>query len=72
MEDLNLHEHLEVDHGDVTTYVNVFTLDRGLIQVIVGKYDNSEKIQYNKEEFFFTQDKFKEFVDFFAKIKEKL
>lgn len=69
---LNLHEHLEVDHGDVTTYVNVFSLDHGLTQVIIGKYDNNGKITYNKEELFFTEDKFKDFVEFFANLKEKL
>lgn len=72
MTDTKLHEHLEIDHGEVTTYVNVFSIDHGLTQVIIGKYDNSGKIQFNKEELFFTEDKFKEFVEFFANIQKKL
>jgi len=66
--DHKLHEHLEIDHGDILTYVNVFEIEQGLTQIVMGSHDKEGKLVFNKHEMFLEADKFEEFVKFFDKI----
>lgn len=67
-----IHEHLEIDHGDVTTYVNVFDAHPDYIHVMIGKTDNSGKLAFNKLEMFLTEEQFKEFAGFFSTVSSKV
>ena len=67
-----IHEHLEIEHGDVTTYVNVFDAHPDLIEVVIGKTDNSGKLQFNKHQMFFTEDQFTEFSTFLSNVNSKI
>lgn len=67
-----IHEHLEIEHGDVTTYVNVFDAHPDLIEVIIGKTDNSGKLQFNKHQMFFTEDQFSDFANFISNVNSKV
>lgn len=67
-----IHEHLEIDHGDVTTYVNVFDANPEYIQIVIGKADNSGKLQFNKHEMFLTEEQFKMFASFFSTVASKV
>lgn len=67
-----IHEHLEIDHGDVTTYVNIFDAKPDYIHVMIGKTDNSGKLQFNKLEMFLTEEQFKELAGFFSTVSSKV
>jgi hypothetical protein len=67
-----IHEHLEIEHGDVTTYVNVFDAHPDLIEVVIGKTDNSGKLQFNKHQMFFTEDQFSIFASFISNVNSKI
>ena len=67
-----IHEHLEIDHGDVTTYVNVFDSHPDYIHVMIGKTDNSGKLSFNKLEMFLTEDHFSELANFFSSVNSKV
>lgn len=70
--DNTLHEHLEIDHGDTITYVNVFEIGHGLTHVILGSHDKEGKLKFNKTEMFFEEEQFEQFLSFFDVIKSKL
>jgi len=67
-----IHEHLEIDHGDVTTYVNVFDAHPDYIHVMISKTDNSGKMSFNKLEMFLTEDQFSEMASFFSSVNSKV
>lgn len=67
-----IHEHLEIDHGDVTTYVNVFDAHPDYIHVMIGKTDNSGKLTFNKLEMFLTEEQFMELAGFFSRVNSKV
>lgn len=67
-----IHEHLEIDHGDVTTYVNVFEVKTDLLHVIMGRHDNSDEIKYNKLEMFMTEEQFADLTNFFSSVNSKI
>jgi hypothetical protein len=67
-----IHEHLEIDHGDVTTYVNIFDAKPDYIHVMIGKTDNSGKLTFNKLEMFLTEDQFRELAGFFSTVGSKV
>lgn len=69
--DTKLHEHLEIDHGDVTTYVNIFDAEPDYVHIILGKIDNSGKLQFNKSELFLTKEQFEQLSDFFSTAERK-
>lgn len=70
--EVEIHEHLEINHGDVTTYVNVFDAHPDYINIVIGKIDNSGKLTFNKLEMFLTEDQFEEFAGFFSTVNSKL
>lgn len=67
-----IHEHLEIDHGDVTTYVNIFDAHPDYIHLMVGKTDNSGKLTFNKLEMFLTEDQFRDFSNFISAAASKV
>jgi hypothetical protein len=67
-----IHEHLEIDHGDVTTYINVFDAHPDYIHVMIGKTDNSGKLDFNKLEMFLTEEQFNTFSSFFSTVHSKV
>lgn len=66
-----LHEHLEIDHGSVYTYVNVFDAHPDLIHVIIGKQDKEEQVKFNKFEMFLSKEEFGQLANFFGDVKRK-
>jgi hypothetical protein len=69
--DTELHEHLEIDHGEVTTYVNVFDAAQDYVHIIFGKTDNLGKITFNKSEMFLTKEQFSELSNFLYAAERK-
>jgi hypothetical protein len=67
-----IHEHLEIDHGDVTTYVNMFDAEPDYIHVMIGKTDNSGKLNFNKLEMFLSEEQFQELAGFFSSVSSKV
>lgn len=66
-----IHEHLEIDHGDVTTYINVFGEEK-YTHMVVGRRDNEGLHVNNKMEFFFEDEELDELLYFFTALSEKV
>lgn len=64
--DEKVHKHLEIDLGDTLFYVNVFEIDvpENHYHIIMGHYDKSGKIKYNKQEHFLSEHDFCQFANF--------
>ena len=66
-----IHEHLEIDHGSITTYVNVFG-EQDYTHMIIGRTDNEGLHIHNKMEFFFEDEQLDELLYFFTELSKKV
>ena len=69
--EIKIHEHLEINQGGVTTFVDV-NEHFDLFQIVIGRTDNDGKTQFNKQEFFMTEDQMTELTEFFSEVSSKL
>lgn len=65
--DENIEGQFEVDHGTVTTVVNVKAIDKELIQVIIDRKDNMGEIEFNSHKMYFTARELEDFGHFLSK-----